>query len=386
MLRRWLEAKNKIGFMRILIAPNSMKGSLNAFDFADIVEKAFVDCSAKFELRKVPVADGGDYTGEVLSKSLNAKRVELYVIGPLGEITQAKYAVAGKKAIIEMADASGMKLVNSKDLNPMLASSYGTGQLVADAIKSGCEEIMLAIGGSATVDGGMGMMEALGFLFFDKNGNVLKGNGENLAKIESVQRKEFPGKLKISIVCDVDNPLLGNNGAATVFGPQKGATPKMVEELEKGLANWSAVIAKLTGKNLAKVEGAGAAGGIALPLLAFLNAQMVSGADFVLDQLDLDANINWADLVITGEGKIDSQTLNNKAPFAVAKAAKKKSKPVIAIGGMVEVDASSAFDGIYSLVNGPISLEEAMLNSKELLYNFSSQLARTLHSVTTGGK
>ena len=372
--------------MKILIAPNSMKGSLNAFDFADIVEKAFLDCSSEFETRKVPVADGGDFTGEVLAKSLNAKQVELDVIGPLGETTRAKYAVAGKKAIIEMADASGMKLVNSKDLNPMVASSYGTGQLLAGAIENGCEEIMLAIGGSATVDGGMGMMEALGFRFFDKSGNVLKGNGENLTRIESIQEKEFPGKLRISIICDVDNPLLGNNGAAGVFGPQKGATSQMVQELEKGLANWSGVIAGITGKNLSGVEGAGAAGGIALPLLAFLNAQMVPGANFVLDQLNFDERVKWADLVITGEGKIDSQTLNSKAPFAVAKVAKKKSKPVIAIGGKVEIDASSAFDGIYSLVNGPISLEEAMLNSEKLLYDFASQLARTLLTVTSGGK
>ena len=359
-----------------------MKGSLNAFDFADIVEKAFLDCSSEFETRKVPVADGGDFTGEVLSRSLNAQQVDVNVTGPLGAPVLAKYAIAGKKAIIEMADASGMKLVESKDLNPMLASSFGTGQLIANAIGKGCNEILLAIGGSATVDGGMGMMEALGFRFLDEKGGELNGNGKNLARIKSIQKRNFLNDIQINIICDVDNTLLGRNGAAAVFGPQKGATPEMVETLEKGLSNWAELIRSETGKDLRYIPGSGAAGGIAVPLIAFLNAEMVAGADFVLNQLNFEESVTWADVVITGEGKIDSQTLNNKAPYAVAQASKKQNKPVFAIGGRVENEALSAFDGMYSLVNGPILLEEAMLNSKELLYNFTIQLARTLLSVS----
>ena len=367
--------------MKILIAPNSMKGSLNAFDFADTLEEAFLACSSDFELRKLPVADGGDFTGEVLARSFNAHTHRLNVRGPLGKAVPSKYAISGEKAIIEMADASGMKLVRSNELNPLVASSYGTGELILDAISKGCREILLAIGGSATVDGGMGMMEALGFQFFDNNGIRLSGNGANLVKVQSVVKRELPVGLKINIICDVDNPLLGKNGAAAVFGPQKGASAEGVKELEKGLENWAKVLEEHAGKQLRTIPGMGAAGGISLPLLALLNAGIVPGADFVLEQLQFSEQVNWADLVITGEGKIDGQTLNNKAPFAVAKIARQLNKPVIAIGGKVEVEASEAFDGIFSLVNGPMNLEEAMQNSRHLLFNFSSQLAKLIRSL-----
>ncbi len=367
--------------MKILIAPNAMKGSLSAFDFADIVENAFLQYSHDFQVRKIPVADGGDCTGEVLARSFNAQQVFVEVVGPFGKSVQSQYSMAGKKAIIEMADASGMKLVSAHELNPMLASSYGTGQLIADAIDRGCDEVELAIGGSATVDGGMGMMEALGFRFFDENGDELHGNGGNLTKVKSIETPELPKLPIINIICDVDNPLLGENGAAAVFGPQKGADPEMVQQLEQGLSNWNALISAKTGKDISKVNGTGAAGGMAVPLVAFMAANMVPGATFVLEQLGLEESVQWADLVITGEGKIDSQTLNNKAPFAVAQVARKHNKTVIAIGGKVDMEASDAFDGIYSQVNGPMKLEEAMHNSATLLHNFASQYAKTLLSL-----
>ncbi len=364
--------------MRILIAPNSMKGSLNAFDFADIVEQAFINCSEDFVVKKVPVADGGDFTGEVLRRSFNAKVVSLEVRGPLGENVNSKYAISGDTAIIEMADASGMKLVDSKLLNPMKASSFGTGQLINDAIEKGCTEIFLAIGGSATVDGGMGMLEAIGFQFFDKNKKRLAGNGENLSSVQIIQKPNTLKSILFKIISDVDNPLLGANGAATVFGPQKGATPQMVIKLEKGLKNLAQLIQNDTGKKLGQIKGAGAAGGIAVPLIAFFNAEIVSGADFVLNQLNFEKHVKWADIIITGEGKIDAQTLNNKAPFVVAKIARKYNKPVFAIGGKVEKDASAVFDGIFSSINGPVNLEYAMRNAKQLLYDFSFELAKTI--------
>lgn len=364
--------------MKILVAPNAMKGSLSAFDFADIVEKAFLQYPGEFKVRKIPVADGGDCTGEVLARSFNAHCMFVDVVGPLGNPVRAQYSIAGKKAIIEMADASGMKLVAADELNPLRASSYGTGQLIADAIDRGCNEIELAIGGSATVDGGMGMMEALGFRYFDKNGNELRGNGGNLKNVTSIQVPAFSKLPKINIICDVDNPLLGNDGAAAVFGPQKGASPEMVQQLEKGLQNWNTVISTATGIDNGSTSGAGAAGGMAVPLLAFMAANMVPGASFILKQLDVEESVEWADLVITGEGKIDSQTLNNKAPFAVAQLAQKYRKPVIAIGGKVDLEASIAFNGIYSLVNGPMSLKEAMENSADLLNIFVSQYAKNL--------
>ena len=364
--------------MKILVAPNSMKGSLSAFDFADAIESAFLNCSDNFEIRKVPVADGGDYTGEVLHRCLNARRVKLEVTGPLGEKVQSGYSVSGQTAIVEMADASGMKRVDKKVLNPLKASTFGTGEMIADALSKGCREIVLAVGGSATVDGGSGMMEALGFALLDNKGKKLCGNGENLQNIRNVVVPSIPENISVKIICDVDNPLLGKNGAAAVFGPQKGATPEMVPVLEKGLKNWSEVIQKQTGKNYSQVEGAGAAGGIAVPLMAFFNAEMVSGSDFVLSQINFDEHVKWADLVITGEGKIDAQTLNNKAPLAVAKRAKKYNKPVLAIAGKTEKEASDIFDGIFSLTNGPMTLDFAMENAKALVYTISFELAKLI--------
>lgn len=372
--------------MKIVVAPNSMKGSLSAFEFADIVEKAFLGCSDVFTVRKVPVADGGDFTGEVLQRNFQAKEIKINVRGPLGEETKSRYFITDNTAIIEMADASGMKLVDSKQLNPMKASSYGTGQLMAHAISKGCNQIFMAIGGSATVDGGTGMMEALSFRFFDEDNHQLSGNGENLAAIREIQSPEINKRISVKIICDVDNPLLGENGAAQVFGPQKGATPEMLPILETGLKNWVEILEGLSGEVLANRPGAGAAGGISVPLIAFYNAEIVPGADFILEQLKLEEQIKWCDIVITGEGKIDSQTLNNKAPLAVARLARKYNKPVIAIGGSIQSQASEAFDGMFSLVNGPMTLDDAMENTEELLFSVAFEMAKIINKLSSQNK
>ncbi len=364
--------------MNILIAPNSMKGSLNAFDFSDTVEKAFLDCSHAFKTKKVPVADGGDFTGEVLQRANDAEIIQTEVIGPLGKKVQSKFAVYENTAIIEMADASGMKLVEQSSLNPLKATSYGTGQLIQEALKNGCTEILLAIGGSATVDGGMGMMEALGFEFFDVQKKKLSGNGSNLSKIHSIRTSRSEREFSIKIICDVDNPLLGENGAAAVFGPQKGATPEMVIQLEKGLKNWSEILRVETGKDLANIKGTGAAGGLSVPLLAFFETEIVEGANFVLSKLDFNEHLKWADMVITGEGKIDSQTLSNKAPYAVALAAKKLNIPVYAFAGIAEKLKSEVFDGIYTLVNEKVNKEMAINNSMEHLYDRAFEFAKSI--------
>jgi glycerate 2-kinase len=367
--------------MNILVAPNSMKGSLTAFDFADIVEKAFLEVSGKFSVKKIPVADGGDLTGEILRRALDAESFIVEVKDPLGRNISAKYAVSGNTAIIEMADASGIKLLKSNELNPMKTSSFGTGQLLKHVIEHGCTEVLLGVGGSATVDGGTGMLKALGFELLDKNGNILQGNGENLQDVSEIRKPENPHNVSVKIISDVDNPLLGEEGAAAVFGPQKGATPAMTNFLEKGLSNWEKVLETTSGKLLANIKGAGAAGGIALPLLAFFDAEIVPGASFVLTKLNVEKEMEWADLVITGEGKIDSQTLHNKAPMAVASMARKAGKPVMAIGGKTEKTASSAFDGIYSFVPGPISLDNSIDKAGELLFDFATELARTLNAL-----
>lgn len=364
--------------MNVLIAPNSMKGSLNAIEFADIVESAFLQCSDKFKIRKVPVADGGDFTGEILKNALNAKEQSATVKGPFGQEIQSKYAVSNKTAIIEMADASGMKLVEEAQLNPMKATSYGTGQLINEALKNGCNKIYLGIGGSATVDGGSGMLEALGFRLLDKSGKEINGYGGNLAKIKSIATPDEFKKVRFKIISDVNNPLLGENGAAKVFGPQKGATPDMVEKLEDGLRNWGNLLEKYCKKEIVNIEGAGAAGGIALPLIVFFDAELVTGADFVLQLLDFEKHVSWADMVITGEGRVDGQTLNTKAPMAVANLAGKADKPVFAIGGSVDFEANDLFDGIFSIVNEPLQLNEAMANSKYLLKQTALQLAKLI--------
>lgn len=367
--------------MKVLIAPNSMKGSLSAFDFADTVEEALLEVSSGFEVKKIPIADGGDLTGEILTNYLGAAKVEVDVSGPRGQKIRSKYAVAGKQAIIEMADASGMKLLQAEELNPLLTSSFGTGELIRDAIASGCEEIYLAIGGSATVDGGLGMMRALGFDLLDENNNKLEGLGGDLIRLKKISQSDVLDKVIIQIICDVDNPLLGDLGAAKVFGPQKGATPEMVEVLEKGLNNLAEILHELTGNDLRDVEGVGAAGGISLPLLAFAKAEIVPGADFICEKLEVEKWTEWADLVITGEGKLDHQTLNNKAPFAVSKLARKHQKPILAIGGKVESEASSAFDGCFPLVNGPVSLQDAMENAKKYLYQTSFELGKLIKRI-----
>ena len=364
--------------MKILVAPNSMKGSLSAFEFADIVEKAFTDYSAKFQVRKVPVADGGDLTGEILAKALNAEKVIIEVKNPVGKIIKSQYFISAKTAIIEMADASGMKLIGKNELNPLKTSSIGTGELIADAINKGCNKILLAIGGSATVDGGMGILQALGFHFFDKNGIELQGNGNSLGKVTKISIPENIPNISIKIICDVDNPLHGRNGAAAVFGPQKGATPEMVVQLEKGLKNWANILQLKTGKNISELKGTGAAGGVSIPLISFFNAEIVPGADYILTQLNFEDHIKWSDFVITGEGKLDVQTLNNKAPFVVSQWAKKQNKPVFAIGGIVEKEAAVAFDGVFGISNGKMSIESAIKNAGKLLYDFTFGFAEIL--------
>ena len=372
--------------MKILVSPNSMKGSLSAFEFANIVEEAILKTSPDLKVRKVPVADGGDFTGEILARALKAETVIVEVHNPLKNKINSKYFKSGKTAIIEMADASGMKLIDKSDLNPFKTSSFGTGELIADAILKGCDEILLAIGGSATVDGGMGMLEALGFHFFDKNGNALSGNGANLSEVDSISSPAIIHEVSIKIICDVDNPLLGKNGAAMVFGPQKGATPEMVVQLEEGLNNWSQIVQRKTGKDIKNQAGTGAAGGISIPLISYYDAKIVSGADFVLSVLNFGEHIKWADLIITGEGKLDAQTLNNKAPFAVAQWAKKQNKPVFALGGSVEKEAADAFDGIFSITTSGMELEYAIKNAKELLFNFATIFAQNINNLVSKSK
>ncbi len=366
--------------MRILIAPNSMKGSIDAFQFADIVAEAFQSVSNDFEIRKLPVADGGDYTGPVLSRALNGISVSVETEDPLGRKLNATYFRAGKTAIIEMASASGFTLLTTKEANPWITTSRGTGIMIQHAWQNGCREILLGVGGSATVDGGIGLLGALGFVFYDHKGFTLSATPESMHRIERIvipaSLSDFP---KIRILCDVNNPLLGDNGAAKIFGPQKGADPNCVERLELGLTHWISVLETFGKRSLSPMDGMGAAGGIASGLVAFLGGEMVMGGPYILDALQIDDHLLWSQLVITGEGKADAQSLSLKAPIAVAMRAQKLGRPVIALTGAHDSSVKYPFDAIFSLSTGPTSLEQSIADAPQLLYSLAVQIAKLLN-------
>ena len=373
--------------MRIMLAPNAMKGSLSAIEFADAISDGLLMADETLEIIKHPLADGGDGTSELLVNELGGIFIQLQVHDPLGRLINSRYGwlPESKCAIIEMAEASGLILLSADELNPMVASSRGTGELILAAVKNGAQKIILGIGGSATVDGGIGMLIALGFTLLDHSGEIITEGGKGLAELAQVLTDKVRPEIydcQIVIATDVKNPLLGPEGAAAVYGPQKGATPQMVKELESGLANYILVLERVTQKDLIGLVGGGAAGGIAVPLIALLNARMERGAELIIALLGVMDDLMSCDLVITGEGCIDLQTCQGKGPAVIALAAREAGIPVIAIGGATKQEASSIFDGIFSITNGPVTLEEAMVNSYELTKTLSYQLGKLLKVFT----
>ena len=369
--------------MRILVAPNAMKGSLSASDFADAIEEGLKLADGSTEVLKRPLADGGDGTNELLIKVLNGLFIPVQVHDPLGRVIVSRFGwlSESKCAVIEMAEASGLKLLATDELNPMKASSRGTGELILAAIEKGAQKIILGIGGSATVDGGIGILKALGFRLSDKSGIEINEGGEGLNQIVKIFKDNVNPNIlncEIIIATDVKNPVLGNEGAATIYGPQKGATPLMVNDLESGLQNYVRILEQVSHKELDELVGGGAAGGVALPLIAFLNAHMESGAELIMELLGVLDELKKCDLVITGEGCIDLQTCQGKGPAVVALAAREAGIPVIAIGGTIRDEASALFDGIFSITDGPLSLEDAMANSCELTKSLAFQLGKII--------
>ncbi len=362
--------------MNILIAPNSMKGSLDAFKFASSVAKGFRSVSPAFNLREVPVADGGDFTGKVLAHAMGAREYTTAVRGPSGRITEAKFAISGQTAIIEMAEASGLRLIGKDEQDPMKTNTFGTGELLLSAIERGCNHILLGLGGSATMEGGIGMLDALGCEFYGNRGERLPATARSLGDISEIRLPELHWKdIRITILSDVNNPLLGPNGAVAVFGPQKGADAKTAEEIEAGLGNWIHLLEQKSGKPLRNIPGMGAAGGMASGLVALMDASMAPGAETIFSILGMDEHISWADRMITGEGKIDSQSLGMKAPEVLARKAKAAGKPVIAIAGMVHPEATANYDSVYSLTNRDILPSEAIARAAELVISVSAQIA-----------
>lgn len=355
--------------MKIIAALDSFKGSLTSLEAGEACVAGIRSVLPSAEVRVVPVADGGEGTVEALTAALKGRFQECIVRGPLGESVTAVYGISadGKTAVMEMSQASGLTLVPEKERNPLRTSTYGTGEMIVDALQCGCRHIIMGIGGSATVDGGTGMMSALGVRFLDAQGRGLEGCVGNLERIMSIDASGLDEALhgcRFSVACDVSNPLTGENGAARIFGPQKGASPSMVEELEKGMCNYARVLNTYAGRDVASLPGAGAAGGVGAAMTAFLGAGLLPGAELMLDAIEFDRIIEGADLIITGEGRLDGQTLMGKTPFGILRAANKHNIPVIAVGGSVENrDAllNSGFAGVYSVTPEGMSIEEAMI-------------------------
>jgi len=353
---------------KIVAASDSFKGSLSSLEVATCIETAVKKVFPECEVEKIPVADGGEGTVDALVSLLDGTFVEYEVHDPLMRPIKAVYGILDKNrtAVIEMASASGLTLISPEERNPMLTTTYGTGELIRDALVRGCSNILIGIGGSATNDAGTGVLQALGFRFYDKNGKELGQGGRILEQIHFFDTSDVLPELKnaeFAIACDVDNPFSGINGAAYVYAGQKGADSEMIEELDKGLKNFAAVIKKQLGKSIDAIPGAGAAGGLGGGFVAFMNAVLKPGIGTILDAIDFDQRIRCADLIITGEGKLDSQTIMGKVPVGVLEYAKKQNIPVIAIGGEVDITENfneKGFLAVFSIQPGPVTLDQAM--------------------------
>jgi glycerate kinase len=355
--------------MKVVVAMDSFKGSLSSNELANSVENGIKKVYSDAKVIKIPVADGGEGTVESLVEGTKGHFVEVKVSDPLMNSIKVNYGILGdgKIAVIEMATASGLPLVPENLRNPMNTTTYGTGEMIKDAISKGCREFIIGIGGSATNDGGIGMMKALGVKFFDKNNNELGHGGEQLSKVEKIDMSELLKEVKeckFLIACDVDNPFYGLNGAAHVYARQKGATEEMVLKLDDGLKHFSKIVKQDLNIDIANVPGAGAAGGLGGGFLAFLDGKLKPGIDIVLEEVKLKKKLDGVDFVITGEGRMDFQSIMGKAPVGVAKLAKTKNIPVIALAGGVADDAGEVhnhgIDSVFSIMNYPMTLEEAM--------------------------
>ena len=353
---------------RITIAMDSFKGSLASGQVADAVERGLLRVLSSCEIRKVCIADGGEGTVEALVQNLCGELVDVEVCDALMRPIVARYGIVdgGTTAVIEMSAACGLPLLKPEEYNPMKTSTYGTGEMIADALRRGCRKFLVGIGGSATNDAGVGMLQALGYRFLDAAGMELTGGGEILERICSIDTTFVMSEIRDTefvVACDVTNPLYGEQGAAYVFAPQKGANPTMVEHLDLGLRNFAKVVKRHNGIDIASLAGAGAAGGLGGGFVALLNARLERGIDMVLDAMHFDNIINGCDLIITGEGRIDNQTTMGKAPSGVLRLAQKQGIPVVAIGGEVVECAAlkqSGFAAIIPVEAGVISLQEAM--------------------------
>lgn len=372
--------------MHILIAPNAFKGCLTATDAAKAIEEGLKESRLICTCECFAISDGGDGTGELIVKKCNGQIVKTNVQNPFGKIITASFGLIdnGKTAIIEMADASGLRLLKHDELNALHASSAGTGELMKQALDKGVTRIVIAMGGSATVDGGCGILSALGVQFLNKAEQIIV-KPEHLIELDKIDMTGLDERIllcEVVVLCDVDNKLLGDNGAATVFGPQKGASAEDVKKLEKALTKLAEVTFRQTGKNMADIKYGGAAGGAAGGLFAFTNANLVNGIDYYLQLTNFEDALNSSDMVITGEGSIDEQTLQGKGPFGVAIRAKEKGKPVIGIAGKVPLKAGKNlqkyFDVLLPIGNEPFDTTIALQLAADNLKRTSMEIGNLL--------
>lgn len=356
-------------YNKIVVASDSFKGSLTSLEVARNVEKAILEAYPSCEVVKVNVADGGEGTMDALQQTLGGAEVTMEVSDPLGRPVKASYVILddGVTAVLEMSAASGLPLLTSEERNPSKTTTLGTGELIRDALEKGCRRFLVGIGGSATNDAGMGMLHALGYRFKDVSGADLYPVGEAMSKVASIEvtgRHSTLPEAEFIVACDVKAPLYGSEGAAYVFAPQKGADKEMVEALDNGLRHFAEVSAEVLGYDCSLLEGSGAAGGVGFAFRQFLGAHLERGVEMVLDAVCFDEQLIGADLVITGEGKVDSQTMTGKTPFGVAQRAFRQGIPVVAIGGSVEIDLLQArlagFRDVIQVTPDSMPLEEAM--------------------------
>ena len=372
---------------RVVIAPQEFKGSLTALEIARAMETGVKRALPEADTVLVPVADGGDGTLQSLVDSSGGRVMTARVTGPLGRPVDACWGALGDgaTAVIEMARSSGLALLRLDERDPLATTTRGVGELIQAALEAGHRRFIIGIGGSATNDGGAGMAQALGARFLDADGADLLPGGAALARLERVDVSEMDPRLdeaEVVVACDVNNPLCGPTGASAIYGPQKGATPEVVRQLDAALARYADVIERDLGTDIRDRPGAGAAGGLGAGLMAFLRAELRAGVDIVLEAVGLAEKLAGADLVITGEGQFDRSTVFDKAPVGVARLAKERSIPVVGIAGSLgdgfQQVHDCGIDAVFTLVSGPMTLEEAMANTRILVENTAEEVVRAM--------
>ena len=378
--------------MKVVIAPQSFKGSISALNAARAMEEGVLRVVPDAETVLVPVADGGDGTLETLVEATGGEIRSTTVTGPIGKPVTAEWGALGdgQTAVIEMARTSGLALLSLAERDPLHATTYGLGEVIREALDAGFRSFIVGIGGSATNDGGAGMAQALGVRLLDEAGGDLPSGGAALAGLRRMDMSgldERAAEARFSVACDVSNPLTGPEGAAAVYGPQKGATPGMVQQLDAALKHFAEVVERDTGTSIDAVPGSGAAGGLGGGMMAFLGGSLRTGVDIVLDHIRLDERLEGTDLVITGEGQIDFQTVYNKAPIGVARRAKRRNIPVLAVCGSLgrgfEDVHAEGIDAVVAIVNAPMALDEASARAGELIADAVAEVMRSMRVGST---